>query len=419
MRRLIHELIREARLLLSRKSVVGLLLVAFVLSAFSVTTGLMEIARQADTIARLIQYDELDRQDVLASHQDYGSIAYYSFHLTWLPPSPLAFSAMGQRDVTPWKHRIRMLALEGQIYETDADNPELAHAGRIDYAFLISILAPLLVILLLHDMRAAERDGGRYELLLVTAGSASSPWLARVLMVVVGLTAALVSPFIIGALYSGAGVVDITLVVLISLGQISFWSLVCYWIGKTNASAPRTASLLLGIWLLTTVLIPVTGEGLINRWVASPKGGDILLTQREAVNDAWDLPVEATFDAFTGTHPQWRDHVAMESLFEWKWYYAFQQVGDQTAEPLAAAYRQAILRKNELAGVIAWLSPAMLVQRTLTKLADTDIQATQHYKSRIRQFHGELRQFYYPLLFQQAPFEDAVLQSRPQFDSRL
>ena len=46
---------------------------------------------------------------------------------------------------------IKMLVLEGQIYESDAQNAELAQAGKIDFAFVISILAPLIVILLLHD----------------------------------------------------------------------------------------------------------------------------------------------------------------------------------------------------------------------------------------------------------------------------
>ena len=34
------------------------------------------------------------------------------------------------------KHRIRALALEGQIYERDTGNPVLALTGRFDFAFL-------------------------------------------------------------------------------------------------------------------------------------------------------------------------------------------------------------------------------------------------------------------------------------------
>lgn len=39
---------------------------------------------------------------------------------------------MGQRDVQPWKHRIRLLALESQIYERDVGNPSIALVGRFD-----------------------------------------------------------------------------------------------------------------------------------------------------------------------------------------------------------------------------------------------------------------------------------------------
>ena len=68
-----------------------------------------------------------------------------------IPPSALAFAARGVRDDLPWKHRIRMLALEGQIYETDAGNPELSRIGKLDFAFVAAFLLPLLLILLLHD----------------------------------------------------------------------------------------------------------------------------------------------------------------------------------------------------------------------------------------------------------------------------
>jgi len=72
-----------------------------------------------------------DRDHSLASQSDAGGAAYYAFHFTYDPPSSLAFVSRGIRDDLPWKHRVRMLALEGQIYETDSGNPELS---RMKYA---------------------------------------------------------------------------------------------------------------------------------------------------------------------------------------------------------------------------------------------------------------------------------------------
>lgn len=414
---LLIDIKREFVFLLRQKNVQILLFFAFAVSVFSITTGLLEIDKQRQTIERLIDYDHTDRQGVIDKYNGYGSMAYYSRHLTYAAPSALAFSAIGQRDVLPWKHRIKVLAIEGQIYETDADNPELAYVGRIDFAFLISVLTPLFVILLLHDVKAAERAGGRFELLLTSSQHPERLWITRILVGAVSLTLALVIPFIAGALISGTQTIDVLFVLAICLGQILFWAAVCYWIGKVNASAPQLASILLGLWLLTTIIIPVAGAKYIDEIVDSPEGGDIVLTQREAVNGAWDKPYHETFDAFLSTHPTWKDHVAMTNSFDWKWYFAFQQVGDQTAQSLSVAYRQATVRKNELAGIVAWFSPAMMVQRSMTEIAETDTSAMLRYQQSIRDFHAELRQFYYPFLFYGTPYNKAEFEQRPEFQA--
>ena len=172
-------LLREIRLL-SRDSAALLWLgIAMFVAVVSVFLGLREIASQRTELNDLIAADRLEREVLMGRYQDWGEVAYYTFHLTYAPPSEFAFAAQGQRDTSPWKHNIRALALEGQIYETDAENPDFALIGRLDFAFVANLLAPLLLILLLHDLRSAERAAGRYELLCATAASQGSPWLAR------------------------------------------------------------------------------------------------------------------------------------------------------------------------------------------------------------------------------------------------
>ena len=135
---------REWRFMLRQRYVLILLLCSFLVSGFAVFTGLAEVAQQQQTIERLKLADVRDRLEAQAKYNDPGSLAYYSFHLTYSEPSSLAFAALGERDVYPWKHRVRMLALEGQIYESDSQNAELAQAGKIDFVFVISALAPFL-----------------------------------------------------------------------------------------------------------------------------------------------------------------------------------------------------------------------------------------------------------------------------------
>ena len=407
---------RETGFILAKKSTRYLLLAALLLALFSVLTGSLEVAEQRATIERLLAADQVDREAVLNQQKDYGGVAYHSFHLSYAPPSELAFAAQGVRDVYPWKHRIRMLALEGQIYESDTKNPELALAGRIDFVFVISVLAPLLVILLLHDLRAAERSAGRFDLLVVNAHTSWVLWPLRATLLLIMLCLALLVPFWLVALFEQVSGGLIIAVSLLCLAYLSGWAFVCYWLSKRSLSASMLASILLALWLFTSFIVPAVANVMIESQVDGPDGGDILLAQREAVNDAWDLPFASTMDAFVATHPQWREHTQMNSLFEWKWYYAFQQVGDQHAHTLSQQYRAMAEHKYQLAGWVAWLSPAVFVQRTLTHWAQTDTVAARAYEQRVRKFHAQLRHFYYPLLFTNPEFDPEVFKQRPEFN---
>lgn len=414
---LITQLSREWGFLLRQKYLVVLLLCSFVLSAFAIYSGLSEVNAQQQTIERLKVADQSDRAKVQNKQTDPGMLAYYSFHLTYSQPSNLAFAALGERDIFPWKHRINLLALEGQIYESDAQNAELAQAGKIDFVFVISALAPLVIILLFHDLFANERTSGRHDLLVTTAKSYFALWGARITVRFIAVMVCLMLPFLVGAFIAGATALDIVYVSLLCIAYLGFWTALSVWWGKRASSAPRVASSLIGMWVLFAFIIPILGDLAINKSVYSPKGGDIMLTQREAVNDAWDLPKSATMEPFIELYPALAPYTRMSSEFEWKWYYAFQQMGDVKAAKLSKAYRDAAEKKYDLAGIVSWFSPPLLLQRSLTRAANTDSIAAYAYEQQIRDYHQQLREFYYPWLFYKGDPTKTALENMPRFDT--
>ena len=92
-----------------------------------------------------------------------------------------------------------------------------------------------------------------------------------------------------------------------------------------------------------------------------------------------DLPKSATFEPFLEVHPEWGDYVDMDRPFEWKWYYAFQQVGDQVAEPLSSSLYSGMSDRRDAVGWLSVLSPPLLVEQTMMMLADTDVSRHLHY----------------------------------------
>ncbi|GAA0479199.1 DUF3526 domain-containing protein [Parasphingorhabdus litoris] len=406
---------RELRFLAKDRGALFWLLLAFVLSVISVTFGVAEVRDQQQTIAELINEDKADRANALEGQEDWGGAAYYAFHLTYAPPSDFAFAAMGQRDSSPWKHRVRMLALEGQIQESDTKNADFGLVGRFDFAFLAASVAPLLLILLLYDLRAAERTARRHDLLVSTAGSSGKLWFPRALVRVATLSSLLLIPLWTASAMEGTSLGNIGQASLILIGALLVWWLIVELVSRIDASPSVLLTALIGLWLALAIVIPALSKFAIEARHPLPNGGEILLLQRETVNDAWDMPKEATMDAFLEGHPEWRDYATIEQLFEWKWYYAFQQLGDVKAASLVDQYRSARLARDDAAQLVAFLSPTSFVERSFEKLAGTDAASMIAYEDAVREFHAQLRAFHYPMLFKGDPFDRELLEGLPAF----
>ncbi len=412
---MIRHLTRETRFLGKDKGALFWLALAFVLSVIAVGFGIAEVREQRETIATLIEEDAADRESALQGHEEWGSAAYYAFHLTYAPPSEFAFAAMGQRDTAPWKHRVRMLALEGQIHEADTRNADFGLVGRFDFAFLAASVAPLLLILLLYDLRASERSARRHDLLVAAAGASTSLWLPRAFVRVSALALLLLIPLWIASAIEGAAFGVIVQASTILVGSLMVWWLITELVSRINASSSVLLTSLIGLWLALAIVVPALSKSAIESSNPVPDGGDILLLQRETVNDAWDLPKEATMEPFVAQHPELADYAVIEDSWAWKWYYAFQQVGDQVAAPLTKQYREARIARDKQAGFVAWLSPTSFVERSFEKLAGTDALAMIAYEDAVREFHGQLRAFHYPLMFPDEPYDEELLSGLPVY----
>jgi ABC-2 type transport system permease protein len=406
---------REAGFVVRERAVRAWWLVVLCLSVLAVGAGLHEVQQQRNTLARLVAADQADRQAVLQAQKDWGGAAYYSFHLTYDPPSAFAYAALGRRDDLAWKHRIRMLALEGQIHERDAGHPVLALIGRFDFAFLAAFVLPLVLIVLLHGLRASEQVAGRHDLLVATAVHPAALWRWRALLRAAGVFVAAAVPLGVGGVIAGTAAPTLAAATGALAAYLLLWTAVCAWAAAWQRPGEPILAALVALWLLLAVVVPAAVRMAIDRALPLPSGADIVMTQREAVNDAWDLPKATTMAAFVERHPQWAAHSAVQRPFEWKWYYAFQQVGDQRAETLSAAYTAGRLARDRWAARLALLAPPVLLERGLQSLAGTDLAAALAYEARVRSFHAELRAFYYPRLFLDAPFERAELDTLPRF----
>lgn len=405
---------RELWFLTRDKTALGALLILLILSAAGAVMGIQKVESQRAAITAMVAADAADREAAQAKLTTYGDAAYYSFYITYDTPSPLAFAAFGQRDTAPYMKRIRLLAIEGQIYQGDSPNPLLAQIGSLDISFIAAYVLPLILIVLLYDLKSGERAAGRQTMLEAMPNSLASLWLPRI-----GWRAALsflcvAVPFVVGAITQGAGVYAYGLALLGIAATCAFWAAIAALLANKPWRGATIAACLVGIWLTLNILVPLTAQLLFIDQVEGPAGSDVALLQREAVNDAWDLPKADILTPFEALYPQ---YAVEEDLgpFDWRWYFAFQTMGDVTASGISENYRDTIRKRDRIGLTTAWLSPALAIQRHLQSLAHTDVAAQLDYDTAIRTYHAQLASFYYPMIFGGTGFDTQTLDSYPTY----
>ncbi|WP_126174283.1 DUF3526 domain-containing protein [Altericroceibacterium xinjiangense] len=411
----------ELKLTLRSRIAAAALFLLFLLAALAVWSGISLSDRQNAAIERV---QAAHAQDLAAVARVYGQPdgdagygAYYTFYLTWDRPSPLAFAAIGQRDIQPFTLRVRTLGLHSQLYESENINAELALPGPFDWAFVLIYLAPLAVLVLLHDLVAGEREAGRLRLLLSLPG-ARGLWARRLGARYLLVLAALALPLVLGLMLTQAPLTLGAGSLLVAALYLAFWSGLGLLVAALVRSSGGGAATLLGCWIVLTLVAPTLATSAINSAIPAARGTDLSLAQREIVHAAWDKPKEETFDAFFVNHPEWRDTPPVTGRFHWKWYYAFHQVGDEAVAPQVAEYRASLAARERWTERVGWLLPTVSTQVLLHRLADTDLQAHLAYQDSIAALHRRIRYFYYPYVFEERPFTAADFERLPDYQPR-
>lgn len=408
----------ELRLALHSRLAVGALALLVALAALAVWSGLHAVAQQRAALDRVAA---VQRDDVAAVAHKYrtggeaGYAAYSTPHLTDHPPGPLAFAAFGQRDVQPFALRVRLLGLQAQLYESESINPELAAAGRFDFAFVLVYLAPLFVIALMHDLVAGEREAGRLRLVHALPVPGVRLWRRRIALRFGLVLAALVLPFLGGAVSAGVGPGATLLVVGITGLYVAFWFGLAAAVAARVRTSAGGAAVLLAVFVVLTLVLPTLVNGAIGRAVPVSKGAELSLAQRQAVHTAWDRPKEETMTKFFRTHPEWRDTPPLTEKFQWKWYYAMHQAGDDAVAGDVRAYRAAMTAREQWTAHSGWLLPSVAVQVVLHRLAATDLESQLTYLDRVAAFHKQLRGYFYPYIFNERAFGPREFAGLPQW----
>ena len=388
------------------------------LASVAVASGLAAIARQTAAIEQVRALSAAEQAEVArwaAAEGDAGTAAYYSMQATWDPPEPLAFAAIGFRDVIPYTLRVRALGLEAQLYESEQVNPELALAGRFDFAFVLVYLAPLFVIALFHDLVSGEREAGRLRALQALPAGGVGLWRRRGVLRLALLWAAIGLPFVVGAVVAGVSVGTASIVLAIALAYLLFWVALAALVGRWRGGSVANAATLAAVWLILTLVVPAGALVAINAANPVRQGVELTLAQREQVHGAWERPRAETMRRFLAANPHWANTPPLGEAFHYKWYFAFHDNADRAVARQSAQYRAGLVARDRAAGWLGAVVPPVGVQMLLARLAGTDVQAQLEYQAQVRAYHRRLRHYFYDYIFPDRRFDTNDYAAIPRF----
>ncbi len=345
-----------------------------------------------------------------------GEPLYYLAFPASQPPSKLAALASGRAEVEAVNMRIRLLALEGQLYEEETLNPRLAAEGRLDLVFVLVVLLPLFVVAVTYDVVSGERERGTWEMARLFADP------RRILAAKVGARALLVGAVVavlvaVGALTTDAGADGRTAwaVALVALHTL-FWFALCMAVAVGRRSSTANALTLVGAWATLAFLVPAA-LGLANAVLHPvPEALELTVRQRQGYHEAWDLPRAETMEEFFEDYPQWSGWRVPEDEFTWAWYYAMNHRGDRAARDASRRYREALAKRDEWARRWSLLSSPLATRLAVDRLASADLTAQFAYQDAVRRHHERLKAHFQPALFSAAPIGDVDWERAPVFE---
>ncbi|WP_024931138.1 DUF3526 domain-containing protein [Methylophilus sp. OH31] len=415
---------QELILLLKQRSILILLLLNLLLTGFSLFNGWQNISHIQAQIGHAKQQEILRKQDYLKQHNqhdslDVGEVGYYVFHNVYHTPGEWSFIALGNWLVTPYLQRIRLLGLQGQLYDGESHHPEYVMLGGFDYAFWLVFFAPLVCIVLLHDLKASEHQAQRLLFLQSLSAQPTRFWWQRVVSrwLLIALTFSL--PVIGFTTIHGFSLTPLLQVLMITLLYTLLWTGLCAAFSlRTRAlDANLNALALTSLWLLSCIVLPNLAQLWLHHRYPVQDGSQIALQHRQAVHSAWDLPKTDTLTPFYALYPQWQDTAPVTGRFHWKWYYAFQHMADVKLAPQVAAREQTLMQRDQLTGMLGYFLPAVWVQRSLENIAHSNVSDLLAHRQRITAFHTQLRHEAYPYLFAEKQFTTESFGNMPVFEN--
>jgi ABC-2 type transport system permease protein len=409
----------ELKNFLSGRAVVLSFLCVLLAGSYGAFHGANVVEKQRRVIAELPALEAEHREKLLGikKNADLADALYYLTFQTADAPSDWAAVSVGQRDVNPYNVKVRMLALEGQIYDSELVNPTNLLFGNFDLSFVVVFLFPLLIIAFTHNLISSEQESGTWQLLRSQPISALKIVGWRLALRFALVFAAAILMLLAGCLATGARLDErFAAACLLTFVYFAFWFGVAALVISFGRGSTFNALSLLGVWIFLVLLAPAVLSSVVSTVFPVSESMETAVEQREGYHEKWDKPKRDTMNRFYQKYPEFAHVPIPEDRFSWGWYYAMQQMGDEEAADARGRFRQKLEQRSRFTSRAAWFLPPVAAQLRFNDIAETDLKNHLRYLDSVRDFHEKIRRTFYPHIFSDAKVADFDFETAPRHE---
>ncbi|WP_166922263.1 DUF3526 domain-containing protein [Flavobacterium poyangense] len=355
------------------------------------------------TEAALYQKEHIARN--AAYHKDeIGLLLYYIKFSLVNKTFPISSLAIGQRDVNPSIQSVTIRGLEAQKYDAELNNPANLLSGNIDFSFVLVYLFPLLIITFSYNLISEEKESGTWKI-VATQSQNTFLYIVKLFQIRILSLLALLTIILFIAVLLLKIPIDKSFLVFygLSILYVLFWFSVCFYVVSLQKNSNFNAVILLTIWLFLIIILPaIINTYIVNKYPV-PEALELTVKQRNAYHEKWDMDKKITLDKFYTHYPQFKNYPLPDSEFNWLWYYAMQQAGDDDSAQQSKELVTKLEQRNKASQSIAFFIPTLHTQIQLNEIAKSDLGNQLLFLKETKQFHEKLRLHFYPKIFTNAP----------------
>jgi len=190
-------------------------------------------------------------------------------------------------------------------------------------------------------------------------------------------------------------------VILLSSLYLLFWFVLSFFVICFKQSSGYNALILLSAWLVLLLLLPAGVNAYITGKYPIPEAMSTAIAQRDGYHVKWDTDKRETIEKFYQHYPQFESFGYPTEGFNWLWYYAMQQMGDDDSNAEQIALDEKIRLREQSSAMISSFVPNLHLQLTLNQLAGTSMRQHMDYLKEAEAYHEHLRLFFYPKVFEE------------------